>query len=53
MIFLFSFEVTPTAGTKRARLPPQPSAAVVAFWGNRDPQGRGGQKASLTASGGG
>src|SRR5580704_4940082 len=39
----------PHGGGERARLPPQPSAAVIAFWGDR--AAGGAKTASLTASG--
>jgi len=47
------FGVTPTAGARKGTGAAATSAAVIAFWGNRERGERGSQKASLTASGGG
>jgi len=54
MFCLFPSELPPMAGVKEASGPAQTSAAVIAFWGDRDRHRQGGAKtASLTASGDG
>ena len=59
MICLFGLSDPHGGGEREARLPPQPSEAVIGFWGDcpapgRSPfAGEGSQNPSLTASGGG